>query len=313
MRTYVPKPADVKRKWYLVDAEGEVLGRLASKVAAVLRGKHKPIYTPFPGWEAVAAEALEDSPAIVLTVRDADGNVVRHVEGPVKAGFHRVAWDLRYPSTEPWTAKVDLDPWLEPAGVLAEPGIYTVGFGRRIDGKLADLGQVQQFELVSIREPVLPGSSQGERVAFARRVDELKRAAAGSVAAIDELGKSIEAIKKVLMRSTAPAALYDDANSIGQRAKRLRDRLAANDTREKMGDPGPMSVGERIGFSGSSARWTAYGATGTQRRNVEIAEKLFAEVRLDLDRLEADVTALQQELDTVGVPWSPGRGVPIAD
>ena len=46
MRTYVPKPADVKRKWYLVDAEGEVLGRLASKVAAVLRGKHKPTYSP---------------------------------------------------------------------------------------------------------------------------------------------------------------------------------------------------------------------------------------------------------------------------
>ena len=46
MRTYVLKPADVKRKWYLVDAEGEVLGRLASKVAAVLRGKHKPTYSP---------------------------------------------------------------------------------------------------------------------------------------------------------------------------------------------------------------------------------------------------------------------------
>ncbi len=46
MRTYVPKPADVKKKWYLVDAEGEVLGRLASKVAAVLRGKHKPTYSP---------------------------------------------------------------------------------------------------------------------------------------------------------------------------------------------------------------------------------------------------------------------------
>ena len=46
MRTYIAKPADIKRKWYLVDAEGEVLGRLASRVAAILRGKHKPIYSP---------------------------------------------------------------------------------------------------------------------------------------------------------------------------------------------------------------------------------------------------------------------------
>lgn len=46
MNTYMAKTADVQRKWYVVDAEGVVLGRLASQVATVLRGKHKPIYTP---------------------------------------------------------------------------------------------------------------------------------------------------------------------------------------------------------------------------------------------------------------------------
>lgn len=46
MKTYVTKPADVERAWYVVDAEGQTLGRLASSVAAILRGKHKPIYNP---------------------------------------------------------------------------------------------------------------------------------------------------------------------------------------------------------------------------------------------------------------------------
>ncbi len=46
MKTYSAKPAEITRKWLLVDAEGMVLGRLASQVAALLRGKHKPIYTP---------------------------------------------------------------------------------------------------------------------------------------------------------------------------------------------------------------------------------------------------------------------------
>lgn len=46
MKTYITKPADVERNWYVVDAEGETLGRLASKIATVLRGKHKPIYSP---------------------------------------------------------------------------------------------------------------------------------------------------------------------------------------------------------------------------------------------------------------------------
>ncbi|KKK57988.1 hypothetical protein LCGC14_3048960, partial [marine sediment metagenome] len=47
MKTYVPKKTEIKRNWYLVDAEGKILGRLASKIAQVLSGKNKPIYTPF--------------------------------------------------------------------------------------------------------------------------------------------------------------------------------------------------------------------------------------------------------------------------
>lgn len=46
MRTYSAKPGEVERKWYVIDAKGKVLGRLASQVAAILRGKNKPIYTP---------------------------------------------------------------------------------------------------------------------------------------------------------------------------------------------------------------------------------------------------------------------------
>ena len=45
-KTYVTKPAEVERKWYVVDAEGQTLGRLATKIASVLRGKHKPTYSP---------------------------------------------------------------------------------------------------------------------------------------------------------------------------------------------------------------------------------------------------------------------------
>lgn len=46
MSTYTPKAADVERSWHVVDAEGLVLGRLSTEVANILRGKHKPTYTP---------------------------------------------------------------------------------------------------------------------------------------------------------------------------------------------------------------------------------------------------------------------------
>jgi len=46
LRTFSPKPADITRVWHIVDADGLVLGRLATEVAAVLRGKHKPTFAP---------------------------------------------------------------------------------------------------------------------------------------------------------------------------------------------------------------------------------------------------------------------------
>ncbi len=47
MDTYIANPSNITRKWYLVDAEGQTLGRMASQIAAILRGKNKPEFTPF--------------------------------------------------------------------------------------------------------------------------------------------------------------------------------------------------------------------------------------------------------------------------
>ncbi len=47
MKTYVPKEGEIQKKWHVIDASGEVLGRVAVEAAKLLRGKHKPQYTPF--------------------------------------------------------------------------------------------------------------------------------------------------------------------------------------------------------------------------------------------------------------------------
>src|SRR2546423_10358220 len=46
MPTSMPKESEIERKWYVVDAEGKVLGRLATRIATILRGKHKPLFAP---------------------------------------------------------------------------------------------------------------------------------------------------------------------------------------------------------------------------------------------------------------------------
>ncbi|NLK52457.1 MAG: 50S ribosomal protein L13 [Syntrophomonadaceae bacterium] len=46
MKTYMAKPGEIQRKWYVIDATNKTLGRLSSEIAVILRGKHKPVYTP---------------------------------------------------------------------------------------------------------------------------------------------------------------------------------------------------------------------------------------------------------------------------
>ena len=79
MKTFVPKAAEIDRKWYVVDAEGLVLGRLASQVANILRGKNKPIYTP--NVDTGDFVIIINADKVVLTGKKLDQKVFYHHSG----------------------------------------------------------------------------------------------------------------------------------------------------------------------------------------------------------------------------------------
>ncbi|MCQ2482073.1 MAG: 50S ribosomal protein L13 [Clostridia bacterium] len=79
MKTYVATPATVDRKWLVIDASGKTLGRLATEVAMLLRGKHKPTFTPFvdTGDNVIVINASK----MVLTGRKLDQKMYRYHTG----------------------------------------------------------------------------------------------------------------------------------------------------------------------------------------------------------------------------------------
>ena len=265
----------------------------------------------FAAWDTILGEKREDEPAIVFVVKDSEGNVVRQVAGPVEAGFHRVAWDLRYPAVDPWIPEDEREPqWIPSAGVLVAPGRFTVSMHRRIDGVLTDLGQSQSFDVVSIREPTLPGSSQEQRVVFENQVDELKRATQGTVKMIDSLVAELAAAKEVLMSSTADASLYEIAHSIQQRIQVERDRLTNNEHREIFKDLDEMTVSARLDHARSNPVADAYGPTPAHRESLRIARNQYDDVNRQLSNLvDVEYEGLKVAMDAAGVPWSPGRGI----
>jgi photosystem II stability/assembly factor-like uncharacterized protein len=266
----------------------------------------------FPDWDRLGEEQREDAPAIIFTVADTEGNVIRHIKGPVEAGFHRVAWDLRYPPVDPWTPEEERSEFANPTGVLAAPGTYQVAMYKRVDGELTALNQSEQFEVVSIREPTLAGSSQVERIAFSRQVDEMQRAVGGTLNSIDEVLEELGAIKETLQSSTADMALYTRANTIQQRVTEIRDRLTTNETRDKFSDPGLMSVRDRLNYASYNPNRNAHGPTQTQRESFAIARDAYADIGPALTALiDGEYQSLKRDLDAAGVPWTPGRGVLI--
>ena len=79
MKTYAPKPRDIERRWYVLDASGAVLGRLATQAASILRGKHKPLFAPHldTGDHVVIVNASK----VVLTAGKADREQVYRFSG----------------------------------------------------------------------------------------------------------------------------------------------------------------------------------------------------------------------------------------
>ena len=79
LKTFIPKTADIDRKWYVVDADGMVLGRLASQVASILRGKNKPIYTP--NMDTGDYVIIINASKAVLTGKKLDQKIYYHHSG----------------------------------------------------------------------------------------------------------------------------------------------------------------------------------------------------------------------------------------
>ncbi len=269
--------------------------------------------TPYPGWDALRAEKAEEDPGVVLTIRNSNGDVVRKLAGPAKAGFHRVAWDLRYPKSEAWTDK-ETEEWGRMPAPLAEPGSYTVSLASWKNGQVQDSGLSQDIEVKLLRQNTLATASPTEVVAFSLRLDKLNREVDAADAAATEILRELGAVKDTLQRSGASDDLRRQTRSLELEIMDLQVQLNGDETRDFMGAPEPVSISRRGEVALLGTALSTYGPTAMHARNLQIAEKAFEQVRSEFKRiLSEDLPALRLQLDAAGVPWTPGRGVPSGD
>jgi hypothetical protein len=266
----------------------------------------------YPSWDALRAEDREEAPAVVLTVSDEAGNVVRSVTGPVTAGFHRVAWDLRYPPPDPATlqaAPTD-DPFSDPPmGPLAAPGKYTVSVATRVDGRSTAVGEPQTFQAVPVGTASLPPADRSAMLAFAQQTASLQRAVLGASRLADDLRKQLTLVRKAVDDTPrADAKLRGEVAAIDNRLRDIQVALGGDSVVARYNEPTLPGIADRV--SGIIAgQWVSTSApTDTSRQQYAIAAEQFAPVLEHLRRLvEVDIEALENRLEVIGAPWTPGR------
>jgi hypothetical protein len=260
----------------------------------------------YPSWDELKAEDREEEPAIVLTVRDARGEVVRRLSGKTTKGVHRVTWDFRYPGYAPVSMSED------GRGPLALPGSYTVSLERRVAGVATELVPPTPFEVVPLGAPSLPPADREALLAFQRETGELQRAVLGASRAAGEAAERIEYIKRAIEVSpNVDLALRDEARALELRLMDLREALTGDPTKPRHNEPELPGIIGRVNQI-VYGHWSSTAApTATHRRNYEIASQQFGAMVGDLRQLiEVDLPAFEQRLEEAGVPWTPGRGVP---
>ncbi len=269
----------------------------------------------FPGWAALDEEARETEPAAVLTVRDANGSIVRVVEGPATKGIHRVAWDLREPSTAPLPDLSTLEdaPGDPHSGLLAAPGGYTVQLGIRANGEIKDLGPTQSFNVVPLRTNSLSSATPDQVVAFQRRVADLYGRLQGAVAATAELNGRVEKIRDTLnLRSpTVDPELLATTRMIWNQLQDHKKHLENDQRRVFLNEFDITSIDDRVDFLYYGVRYSTYGPTPALEESAAIVEEELGEVEAALGKIQTeDLPELEAKLKAAGVPWTPGRVVP---
>jgi photosystem II stability/assembly factor-like uncharacterized protein len=266
----------------------------------------------YPAWEALEQEAREEDPAVVLTVTDADGQVVRRLIGPVGAGFHRVAWDLRLPAPNPTSLepfKSDA-PWRQPPeGPLALPGGYRVSLAKRQGGILTPLGEPQSFRAEALGAASLPAPDREAVLAFAGKTARLQRAVLGADKALSEATARVDHLKKALEDALgADPRLMDEVREIGGRLRDLKLKLAGGTVREERQEPETPSIKARVASIVDGHWRTTQAPTETHRRAYEAAAAEFEPVLAALTRLiDADLPAVEAKAEAGSAPWTPGR------
>ena len=267
---------------------------------------------PYPSFEELREEALEREPQVLITIRNADGEVVVRQEASREAGFHRAVWDLRYPTSVP----IDLEgpeglaPWEQPKrGPLAVPGTYTATVSVVADGVVQSETDPVSFEVVPLDLATIAPADRAAVLGFRQKTARLRRAVLAALEVAKETDERLEHLRAAVVETPgAEPALLADLAGLERRLEEILVELRGDLVVAGRHEPVPPAIRDRVERIVGGQWWTTSPPTATQREAYATAAEEFA---VELERLRGlvteDLVRVEEQLEDVGAPWTPGR------
>jgi hypothetical protein len=262
----------------------------------------------FPGWKIVESERREREPQVIIEVKDKNGDVVRRLEGPISKGFHRVAWDLRYPSPNSileGAASVNV------SGFLAPPGEYTVTLYTKVDGKLEKLSDSKDFDVVPLRDGALPTQSHDKIADFWRQYEKTAKRGSAIQFKVAEILKKVDRMYQAIGQSTGVVGDLDKRlSSVRNSIMEMDEALNGNRSKMQPGEKTNPTATSRLAVVHRIIEYSTYGPTETALENLSLAGIGLDKIQTQLNQNAKALNSLLRRMEKAGSPWIEGAPIP---
>lgn len=275
--------------------------------------KEKP--APYPSSSELRAEEEAESPAVILSIKDQSGEVIRTISLNPVEGVTRVTWDWR---ANPFTlsgggpSRGGDDGEEGPRtgrGPMVTPGTYAVTIDLRNDGKISPLAGPVPLTVLPDSQSQVTQAEYAEMTAHHGRLRQLARLNNATATLLGDLSTKFEAMKRAADLATQPdestRTLIDAQIDKLRTARRL---LTGDAILAARNENTPTSVSQLVSYAGSANMDAIAPVTASQKTAAAEAAKYLSDLQSILKVIdEVERPKIEKKLDLMGAPWTPGR------
>ncbi|WP_224487891.1 WD40/YVTN/BNR-like repeat-containing protein [Robertkochia flava] len=258
---------------------------------------------PFPGWDALDQERTETDPMVWVTIKDAQGNIIKHIKKSASKGSHRLAWDLTHANALPIDPDSNRESGRWQRGAMVTPGTYSASLYLENAGKVTLLDGPVSFEVKPIYQGVLQGVDYDTYNAFRKQYHEVQGASIALQNEFNDAKNLLKAYRASAANSDLePGALASQFAEADNMIYAIERRAEGSASKNEVGERTAPGIGTHMGVARDGLR-TTYGPTELHQQHLNYAEEELTALKAEVETLSTEtLPAIEAVLKAANAP-----------